>query len=149
MERFYKTRWSLESPLLFIRWPQTLLQSHAYNFSTKTPNEASKVSIEAQKDEKQISQNFITKFVIQKKLWPLLYSDFSHFNTKLRLSPLSPFCYPRPNAPFPILFPLSKVGQDTSAHEPMLPLHVPTKDLNHFSIHTPFYLLTALTIYFH
>ena len=61
----------------------------------------------------------------------------------------SPLCYPRPNAPFPILFPFSKVGQDTSAHEPMLPLHVLTKDLNHFSIHTLFYLLTALTIYFH
>ena len=105
------------------------------------------MSIEAQKDEEQTPKFHYQIRNTQEVIAPSLFGFFPLLY-KTQLFSLS-FCYPRPNAPFPILFPLSKVGQDTSAHEPMLPIHVPTKDLNLFSIHTPFYLLTALTIYFH
>ena len=124
MKRFYKTQWSLESPLLFIRRPQTLLHSHAYNFSIKTPNEASKVSIEAQKDENKPSkfhykirhtreviapslfgflplqhktQLFSLLFFQTHVLMPLFLSFFPYLRWAKTPQPMSPCSHPCPH----------------------------------------------------
>jgi len=48
----------LEYPLFFIGWQQTLLHSHAYNFSTTTANEVSKISLKTKRNK----ENKLSKF---------------------------------------------------------------------------------------